>query len=752
MLQRRGLPLSANAFRTSCSCGTSEGSAWFEVGVLVSWGSWRYVGAWAALALCGAVGVGSALLAAVWLPAVWAASTGGAVSACTVFLGRRIQGWLEQSVAERERVAASIAVPASGDVLPRVADMREAIRLGVHPARTVREDGSSPTSGLPAYVPREIDAALRAAVAREEFVLIVGESTAGKSRAAFEAMQAVLPSHLLAVPADRTAVEPLVRHVSRRTEPAVLWLDDLERFLGSDGLSPQCLAALANRPGTVILATIRSFEHQRFTARAEPAVNEQDRTAWRASRHVLKSAHTLYLNRIWSPGELAAASSFTDDPRIALALRRTHSFGLAEVLTAGPELLRDWRTAWEAGAHPRAAALVAAAVDCRRIGLDDPVPRELLEELHHHYLAARGGHALRPEPLEEAWRWALQPVHGASSLISPSGPDRQEPRFTAFDYLIDQPGQASVPPETWDIAINHASPGQVPLIAGKAYLYQRRAFHYAVDTGLLDDVFSHASALADRRQYAEAIALLSQELDRQEADPGESPPQRTSLRHQIALYTMLLGRPAEAEAAFREILAEQETTLPPGDEYLHVIRHNLASCARRRGDLAGALAQFRALLADREIHLGPMAMNTLDTRRVIARIIADMGDPVEALRQAREVLAAEEAQLSRDHSNTLETRCRIAEFLSRSGDHAAALEVLDECLPDLVRVNGDEHPDVLKARWQRAACIVVCGRWPEALKEFEALLAAYDRCLGPDHPTTRQARAELLELRSRQVG
>ncbi|MGH4029265.1 tetratricopeptide repeat protein [Actinomycetota bacterium Odt1-20B] len=726
--------------------------------------SWRHIGAWAALALCGALGVGSALIAAVWLPAVWAVSAGGAVSACTVFLGGRIQRWLERSVAERERVAASTAVPGSGGLLPLVADMGDAVRLGVHPARTAQEAGSlsqspspSPPApatprGLPAYVPREIDTALRAAIAREAFVLIVGESTAGKSRAAFEAMRSVLRSHLLAVPADRSGVGPLAAYVSQRTEPAVLWLDDLERFLGSDGFSPQILAELADRPGTVVLATIRSFEYQHFTARSEPAVNEGDRAAWRASRHVLKSAHTLYLNRIWSPEELGAASSFSDDPRIALALHRTHSFGLAEVLTAGPELLRDWRTAWEAGAHPRAAALVAAAVDCRRVGLDDPVPRELLEELHHHYLAARGGHALRPEPLEEAWRWALQPVHGASSLIVPSGPDLQEPRFRAFDYLMDQPGQASVPAETWDIAISHASADQASLIAGKAYWYQRKTFHQAVDAGIVDDVFSRASALADRRRYAEAIALLSQELERQEASPGDDlPPHHTSLRHQIAFYTMLMGRHAEAEAAFRELLAEQEALLPPGDEYLHALRHNIASCTRRRGDLEGALEQFRALLADRETYLGPTALNTLDTRRVIARVVADMGDPVEALRQAREVLAAEEAHLSPDHTNTLETRCRIADFLAQTGDHAVALEVLGACLPDLVRVYGDEHPYALRARWQWAIYAVECGRWAEALEEFEAVLVVRDRCFGSDHPDTREARAELAELRSRRV-
>ncbi|WP_157847761.1 tetratricopeptide repeat protein [Streptomyces violens] len=678
-------------------------------------------------------------------------SVGGAVSACTVIVGGRMQAWIERSSMQREQVAKALAVAGTDGLLPRVAEVSDAIRLGVHPARTDQGGEPSLAGGLPAYIPRSIDDELRTAVAREAFVLLVGESTAGKSRSAFEAMRAAIPSHHLAVPVDRTAVIPLAEYVSRRAEPAVLWLDDLECFLGSDALSPQLLSELTSRPGVVVVATIRSSQHQRFTARTEPSGDEQERTAWRANRHVLKLAHTCYLDRIWSPQELEVASSFADDPRIARALHRTHVFGLAEALAAGPELLRDWHAAWEAGAHPRAAALVTAAVDCRRIGLDAPASRELLEELHHHYLAARGGHALRPESLEEAWRWALQPVHGASSLIVPSGTSGN-PCFMAFDYLVDQPHQASIPAETWDTVIRHADTTRMPSIAGKALWHQRRAFHQALDAGLVEGVFFRASALADRHHYAEAIAVLSQELESLENEDNAGDDRlshRTSLRHQIAFYTMLMGNPAEAEAAFRALLAEHEAVLLPGDETLHVVRHNLASCARRRGDLAGALAQFRALLADREEYLGPTAMNTLDTRRIIARLVADMGDPAEALRQAREVLAAEEEHLGADHINTLETRCRIADFLARTGDHTAALKVLDRCLPDLVRTNGQEHPAVLNARQQHATSLWENGRHAEALEEFTQVLAIRDRRYGPDDPTTRQARTELAQLRSR---
>ncbi|MGB8942028.1 MAG: tetratricopeptide repeat protein [Streptomyces sp.] len=604
--------------------------------------------------------------------------------------------------------------------------MNDAIRLGVHPARRDTESASSVT--LPRYVPRTVDEALRDALRHERCVVVVGESAAGKTRAAYEAMRAELPEHKLAVPVHRESLPSLAAHLVE-SSPSVLWLDDLERFLGPGGLTSETVAGLTDDGradgSTTLLATMRTAEYERFTARGRPWTDEEGRAAWRAGREVLKSAHIVFLRRLWSRDELLAAEAFTDDPRVAGALRQAETFGLAEVLAAGPELLGDWQQAWAPGAHPRAAALVTAAVDCRRAGLDDPVPRELLEELHHHYLRARGGHALRPEPMDEAWEWVLERVHGASSLLIPAGPSDEEPRFLAFDYLIDHTSHEPVPRETWALLVSRADSKQVGRVVNEAFWRVRTAFHAAVQSGAVDDVYARSSALADLDDHGGAIGLLTEALEDLEeaeatgdaADPESSttepetdtdtaldslPSKRMTLRHQIAFFHMRAGHLAEAQESFRALLSEAETTLPADDEYLQVVRHNLASCARRSGDLPGALSQFRRILADRERYLGVTAMNTLDTRRVIAHLVCELGDPAEALRQARDVLEAEKAALGEDHTNVLETRCAIATFLAESGDYSRAADALSECLPDLVGALGEEHPDVRKARAQIA--------------------------------------------------
>ena len=130
--------------------------------------------------------------------------------------------------------------------------------------------------------------------------------------------------------------------------------------------------------------------------------------------------------------------------------------GVAEYLAAAPQLLEEWRAAWNLGAHPRAAALVAGAVDARRAGFHRALPEDLLHALHERYLESRGGGELRPESWAEALEWATTPLHAASSLLlaQPDG------GYLAFDYLPNtldaQAPPPRIPEATWRILLEHA--------------------------------------------------------------------------------------------------------------------------------------------------------------------------------------------------------------------------------------------------------------------------------------------------------
>lgn len=461
---------------------------------------WRLFGAWIAVAMGGALGVGGAVVASVWVSAPLATLIGGSLAALSAVAAGRASRWLDRQWGLRTELSDRLAVQDRRGHLPRVRDVRNPILLGVHPVETQSADPQgAATDGLTPYIPREIDDELRDAVHRQGLIVVVGESTAGKSRAAFEAIRSQTPGYLLAVPSGRESLAAVTNRLSE-SRLSILWLDDLERFLGPGGLTPALVSSLTKRTGqrNVIMATMRTSEWERFTPRAEPSVDDEGRAAWRASRDVLRAAYIITLRRKWSPTELASAAAFAgSDSRIAFALTRARTFGVAETLAAGPELLRDWRNAWAPGSHPRGAALVAAAVDCRRAGVDDPVSPDLLLDMHHHYLLAAGGPTLRPEPVEEAWAWALRPVHGASSLLIPAGQSEEDQRYLAFDYLIDQPDHGPIPVETWNMLVARADRSYATRVASEAYWRVRTAFHAAVDSGATDDVFSRARAMAD---------------------------------------------------------------------------------------------------------------------------------------------------------------------------------------------------------------------------------------------------------------
>jgi hypothetical protein len=108
------------------------------------------------------------------------------------------------------------------------------------------------------------------------------------------------------VPADRQAIGTAVQVAGAARRPCVVWLDDLERFLGTGGLTLTDVRSLMGAESSrhCVLASMRAEEYARFT---------------RAAAH-------------------------RDDTRIRDAVRHADSFGIAEYLAAGSELVQDWQS------------------------------------------------------------------------------------------------------------------------------------------------------------------------------------------------------------------------------------------------------------------------------------------------------------------------------------------------------------------------------------------------------------------------
>jgi uncharacterized protein len=343
---------------------------------------------------------------------------------------------------------------------PRVSAVADMVALGVTPAaaRTSRAESASLAGRATPYVRRTVDDTLDAALDHSQLVVLVGDSKAGKSRTAFEAMRRQFSDRLLLVPASKQALAQLAA-LEVAVPAAVLWLDELDTYLGADGLTVQVLEQLADAGPITILGTMRSAQYARYRAEQEMTVLE---------RKVLERATVLKLPRLLDGAEQRRAAEQAHDPRIAAALDHLDRYGLAEYLAAGPALVDRWRNGQSVEVEPVGAAIVTAAVDWRRVGRTSPMPLAVLEHLYPVYLEDRAPARQTAEAFTQGLGWATQRVFATAALLA------EEPGgLVAFDYLVDHAQQqesARVPDPTWEVALAHCTePDETYKVAAAAY-------------------------------------------------------------------------------------------------------------------------------------------------------------------------------------------------------------------------------------------------------------------------------------------
>ncbi|MEU4731174.1 tetratricopeptide repeat protein [Streptomyces sp. NPDC023588] len=328
---------------------------------------------------------------------------------------------------------------------PLVRDRADPIKWGVHPDPT--------RSGLRhvEYVKRDIDPQLTGLISSGSFILLIGDSTAGKTRSAYEVAQQLLGNYRVFMPLDGSeiAIAPeLLRHDSR----ILLWLDDLDVFLAPPAVSVRTVDDFLQKGG-VIISTLRAERFNELSSRRDNVAPDAQRLLTRNARQVISRAEKIIVNRRWSNNEVSRARSVSD-PRVADAVAHSDEYGVAEYLAAGPQLYDEWRNAWSPGSNPRGAALVSSAIDFKRTGLNKPVDIGALARVHDYYLQARGGIRLRPETFESALAWATEPLHATTSLLVPY----EAGFYKAFDYLVDKVATdeefQEIPDPVWEEALS----------------------------------------------------------------------------------------------------------------------------------------------------------------------------------------------------------------------------------------------------------------------------------------------------------
>ena len=654
-------------------------------------------------------------------------------------LGEAAESWLTR----RSQQAALLRLSTDGRPR-RVRDVEDPIRLGIHPAVELR-DAIDRSQRLPPFIRRDITEQLETSVKRGSgFVLLVGESTAGKTRSAYEAMRKLLPDYRLVLPDSRQALVSLHPQICR-SRRIVVWLDELDRYLGIDGLTPRMVEQMTARQAhrILILATMSAAAHSRF--KTQGVVEETDNDLARNARQILDMADTFRLARVWSDAEVSLARTYGSDPRIEAAIRHAHARrrGVAEYLAAAPDLLSAWDSAWESGTHPRGAALIAAAVDVRRAGYHQALPVSLIEQLHTHYLDVRGGVALRPEPLDQAWDWATKPLHATSSLLLP----KKNGTYLAFDYLHDsldaQRPPRRIPEWTWHALVEHvdavgAFDVGIATLAHGDLEHASTALQKAVRLGESRARLPHARSVCDAGEPQRATALYAELIE--ESTRQHGPDSEETFLYRLGHDRTIgeSGHYVEAVRLFQKLITDSAAIFAPGHRYRFSARIQHAYYTGLAGDPRRAVELFDDMLGELRASLGAEHSYTLNARFAHAFFVGEAGRPARAA-ALFERLVADRTRLQGPYARyTLNNRRHHAHFLGESGQAAKAAQLFGQLTGDCVAVFGATHPDALASRYGEARFIGEAGDPERAVGLFKDLLDDEERMRvhEPDSPIT----------------
>ncbi|MER6816254.1 hypothetical protein ABT299_43915 [Spirillospora sp. NPDC000708] len=620
------------------------------------WNAWRRMHGWWLLMVAAAVGAFGSLPASS-LPAL----AGSAMVAVASGLAGMLTVRAERSIERRS----SLEPPrVRRGAVRRVRELDDPLAVGVHPAfALVAESGE--VDDCPPFVRRDRSDDLEDALRSGGFVLVVGESTAGKTRAAFEAMRVCLPDHVFVRPLSRDELAGALDAAARH-DKSVLWLDDLELYLGANGLTAEMVSSLLAAPKghRVVLATMRSHERARYSPRFARRAGDDQQHSFRRAGEALNLAREVRIDRLWSSKERQGAAERADDRRIARALEQADHFGVAQYLAAGPELFKEWQDAWGAWpeGRPRAAALVTAAVDVRRAGYHLPLPVAFLQALHQSYLDMPTRSHLRLETWEEALEWATEPLHATSSLLMPAADDH----YVAFDYLADAADDASsvpdVPSHAWEAVTAFVPPADAIDVAWAAFLRHR--------LDVAERALTRALA-GGRHEAAHDFAFMMRETGRDED-----------------VLTWLEGA----------VRAATQAGAPP--EEIILLRDQIAWWIGGRfeghGDVHTAYDLAETVVADSTRILGADHPLTLKSRITLIRQLGDVRSPEEALAMAREVADIAASVHGTDHWTHRNARFEVAVWTLYCGDRHRTVQRWRDLAEDEVTENPAGVEDCLR--------------------------------------------------------
>lgn len=335
--------------------------------------------------------------------------------------------------------------------------------LEVHEAIIV--DHATDDGGpLPAYFRRPFDDELGTAVnqalaGRSAMKVLLGDSSTGKTRAAWEAIQRLPGEWRLWHPA---APEDLLAAIDLVGPQTVLWLNEINRYLLSgdtdrDEQVASRLTGLLRSARCAPVLVLGTAWHEHWATMTTAPRDERAQTKSLLARCPIRVPETLSEDEL----TILTAGSEATDERMLQAARLAESGHVIQYLAGGPAQLERYETG-----SPTARAVLQAAMDARRLGHSLDLPHAFLKNAAAEYLTSLQRDLARPDWFTRAVEYLSAPCRGVRGPLTPapglSLPDLPEPshyRLSDFVELharrhreLNCPGEGF-----WSAAVQHAA-------------------------------------------------------------------------------------------------------------------------------------------------------------------------------------------------------------------------------------------------------------------------------------------------------
>ncbi|MDH6627292.1 hypothetical protein M2271_005116 [Streptomyces sp. LBL] len=557
----------------------------------------------------------------------------------------------------------------------------DAVAFGVHPSVQASTDPSVGNAPLPGYLTRRHDKALRADIARAEHgsrvVVLVGQSSTGKSRACWEAMRSMLPDwfvwHPLAPTRPTAVLEAL--EGNRLRPRTVIWLDEMQLFLAAPTVGEQVATRLhelvqdQSRGPLLVLGSMWPRYIDQISR--EPAWDHA------AARLLLRIARIINVPQDFTGWDLTALRErlrAEPDATLRLAVARAGT-RVCQFLAGVPHLMARYEQA-----DATTQAVVWAAMDARRLGHGRLIPEDFLLRAARSYLTADTWEQADADWFQHALSTLAEPCLGVPGpLVDASDGSGVGPHYRLTDYLdqlgrierADQYPRASF----WDAAVaSIADPADLTALAQSAWTRGRlqqaeRLFRAAADLGGRNVLMELASTVLRRESGKDQ--RLAERLYQVAADHGEP----DAFAH-LAHMAVEAERPEEAEVLYRQAAKRGSA---------HGLEHR-ADERLQSGDQAAAASLYQ-LAADRgsthamkQLAQISREAGDLDGEERLLRAIADRGYSGElgelAVRRDEDGDPQGAERLLDEAAPPIYWRRRIADARMAAGDRKGAERVL----------------------------------------------------------------------------